>query len=252
MYFYRQIGVLYRLKFLKEVILSLDKFVYTGKDNLEAMREAKNYNNYLISNIIKFLPSKNKNILDFGAGSGTYAEMLKDLGYRVDCLEPDMELAKELRSKGFKVFQELEQIKTNSYDLIYSLNVFEHIKDDVDVASKLKSIANKDAIILIYVPAFQILYSSMDKLVGHYRRYDKKRLLNKIGSNNQIILIKYCDPIGYIAALIFKFIGSKEGTISKGMVRLYDKFIFPISSLIEKFTSKFFGKNLLLVIRRNS
>jgi SAM-dependent methyltransferase len=94
--------------------LSLDKFVYTGKDNLEAMREAKNYNNYLISNIIKFLPSKNKNILDFGAGSGTYAEMLKDLGYRVDCLEPDMELAKELRSKGFKVFQELEQIKTNS------------------------------------------------------------------------------------------------------------------------------------------
>ena len=38
----------------------------------------------------------------------------------------------------------------------------------------------KDGYILITVPAYQFLYSKKDKVLGHYRRYNKKSLRNEL------------------------------------------------------------------------
>ena len=69
--------------------MSASDFVYTGQDNLEAMKKAKNYNRYLANLASSRVAGKKKaRIIDFGAGIGTYASLLRDKGYEnLDCLK---------------------------------------------------------------------------------------------------------------------------------------------------------------------
>jgi SAM-dependent methyltransferase len=232
--------------------LSSKTFVYTGCENLEAMTEAKNYNQYLIGIIERSHIGGTKKILDFGAGSGTYADMLKTKGIFVDCLEPDSVLQEQLKKKGYGVVSDVSKLMPGSYDLIYSLNVFEHIDDDFENFTKITKALKSGGRVIIYVPAFQSLYSSMDKLVGHHRRYTKHRLrkmAEKAGVES--IELHYCDPIGYAAAYIYKLVGGDSGVISPRSVKFYDRIAFPISKLIEPIFRNAFGKNVVLVARKN-
>jgi len=232
--------------------LSNKDFVYTGGENLEAVAYAKNYNKYLISIIENAAQGKAKKILDFGAGSGTYADMLKAKGIIVDCLEPDKRQQKILKKKGYKVAGDISELEPSSYDLIYSLNVFEHIEDDKQNFAKLNKVLKKNAVVVVYVPAFQSLFSSMDKLVGHYRRYRTGRLQAMAKDNNMKILkLQYCDPIGFAAALAFKASRNRSGVISIWSVKLYDTAAFPISRFLEPIFKQVVGKNALLVAQKN-
>lgn len=234
-----------------EDTLSKKVFTYTGCDNLEAMTEAVNYNHYLIDIIKKRFSEKKKvAVLDFGAGSGTYADMLKEQGVIADCLEPDKKLQRTLTKKGYKVLNDVKAVKPKSYDIIYALNVMEHVENDHDVFDELVKALKKDGLIIIYVPAFQVLYSTMDELVGHYRRYRKNRLRTMATRNNlEILDLYYCDPIGFGAALAYKAVGSKEGRISPKAVSFYDKYAFPVSKVFEPLTRHLFGKNVVIVAR---
>lgn len=234
--------------------MSNKTFVYTGCEVLEAVAEAKNYNRYLVKMITKQVARSAKKkpaVLDFGAGMGLYADMLKDEGVTADCLEPDKKLQKMLSKKGYKVLASADKLKPNSYDVIYSLNVMEHIGDDHKVFKQLTKALKKDGIIIIYVPAFQSLYSSMDKLVEHHRRYRKSRLRKMASDNNlNIVSLRYCDPIGYAAAVAFKASGNKSGVISPRQVKIYDRLAFPVSRVIEPVSRHIVGKNAVLIAEK--
>ena len=61
---------------------------YTGVDNLEVMREARNYNDWLLRLIGRHAPARGRAI-DFGAGSGTFALPMQRAGLTMTCLEPE-------------------------------------------------------------------------------------------------------------------------------------------------------------------
>lgn len=231
--------------------LKKDEFKYTGEENLEAMSEAKNYNDFLLSFVNHDIKDQKARILDFGAGSGTYADMLKKKGISVECLEPDSKLKDKLEKKGYKTFKDIKELRPNSYEIIYALNVFEHIEDDkvamITLAKKLK----KGGKLVIYVPAFQALFTSMDKKVGHYRRYRKNRLddhARDAGLN--VKELYYCDPLGFGAALTFKYFGNKDGVVSPSSVKFYDRFIFPASKIVQPIFKQFIGKNVVLIAEK--
>jgi SAM-dependent methyltransferase len=229
-----------------------NNFAYTGCDNLEVMKVAKNYNKFLL-NLIEGHGDKLKNckVLDFGAGSGTYADLLKDKDVSPDCLEPDAVLRKKLNKKGYRTHKDVEDLPRAYYDIVYSFNVFEHIEDDLGVADKMLNSLKPGGVLVIYVPAFQVLYSSMDKKVEHIRRYRLDRL-RKIANNNDLTILRlhYCDPIGFFAALFYKYFGNKDGSLSEGAIKFYDKLIFPFSRLLEYVTRPLFGKNAVLVAKK--
>ena len=55
---------------------------YNGVDNLEIMKDAKNYNRYIEKLIVKAAPSKSSFIVfDFGAGTGQFSEIWSGLKY---------------------------------------------------------------------------------------------------------------------------------------------------------------------------
>src|ERR1700691_4275945 len=146
------------------------EFEYTGTDNLEVMTEAVNYNRFLVD-LVETYGARANATLDFGAGIGTFSEMVRERGRSVDCLEMDPRLGDVLQGKGFKNFLRSEDIADASYDYIYSLNVFEHIKDDHAAAREAHRILRPGGTLFIYVPAFAILFGSMDRKVEHFRRY---------------------------------------------------------------------------------
>jgi 2-polyprenyl-3-methyl-5-hydroxy-6-metoxy-1,4-benzoquinol methylase len=223
---------------------------YSGKENLEFMNDAYNYNNYIENFLIKFID--NHKALDFGAASGEYAMRLKNKNIGVDCVEIDTDFIKSLETKGFKTYSSLSDVN-QKYHRIYSLDVIEHIENDAQILKDLYNTLSDDGKILIYVPAFNCLYSALDKYVGHFRRYKKSTLLPLMKHTGfQIESARYVDSIGFFGSLYFKYFGSKTGILNdnKNSICFYYKYIFPISIVLDKILNPFIGKNLLVIARK--
>ena len=225
-------------------------FTYSGRDNLFAMREAHRYNAFLANLITRNAPAGGK-WLDFGAGGGQFAIPLKQAGHHIVAVEVDAGLAQGIRSHGIPTFTSLDDVEDGSVDFIYTLNVLEHISDDGAALRQLHRKLRPGGKLLVYVPAFQVLYSSMDTLVGHYRRYSKARLKEAVThAGFEVERAAYADAIGYAASLVYKWLPGRDGTITPGSVALYDRWIFPVSRALDMVVSPWLGKNVYLVAHK--
>lgn len=213
-----------------------------------------NYNTWIIKSFLHHYcvirpPISNDNkVLDFGAGIGALSKIFFELtGVRPDCVEIDSEQRKIIGDMGFNSYFTLEEVNDN-YDLIYSSNVLEHIEDDVSALSKLRKKLSNKGVLIIYVPAFNQIWTSLDTLVGHQRRYIKKSLVDKLKKSGfRVINSNYFDSLGFFLALIYKFIGSKHRIPHSTFLLLFDKFLLPISKFMDVIVRRRFGKNLLVV-----
>lgn len=220
---------------------------YTGVDNLEVMQEAVNYNRYLLETVRKHAPARAR-VLDFGAGSGQFAAPLSAQGLNVTALEPDQVLQQRLRAQGLRVAGSTEELANGSFDYIYTLNVLEHIEDDAAALRSLHAKLAANGKLLIYVPAFPVLYTSMDAKVGHVRRYTRGSLIPRVrAAGFRIEHVAYADSVGFFATLLFKLVGNKNGSVSVGALKLYDRAVFPLSRALDRVARRWFGKNLLLI-----
>lgn len=225
-------------------------FEYTGSDNLEVMASAHNYNAYLLGLVLAEIdrsPSPAPRVLDFGAGIGTFAKMVREARPHavVSCLEPSGAEAEKLRALGFRV---LEPDVTDQFDVIYSLNVLEHIEHDAQALATVKDLLAEGGVAVFYVPAFNLLFSNMDRLVEHHRRYrasDFRRLSRAAGL--RLVSTRYCDPIGFFAAVVYR-LGRGSGQLQPGSVKVFDRFLFPLSAWLERITHRVLGKNVLAIM----
>ncbi len=224
---------------------------YGGRDNLEAMKKATRYNDFLISLIRKY--SVGSKTLDHGAGAGTFAKPIADGDMEVICMEPDSGLRAELEQSGLGVAASLDEIATCSVDYAYTLNVLEHIRDDQTAIHDLYRCLKPGGQFLVYVPAFQILYSQMDRHVGHFRRYRRKPLIRVLQSAGfDVSAAHYVDSLGFLATLVYRLVGNRSGSVSPGSVALYDSMIFPLSRIIDFLSAGSFGKNLTIIATKPS
>lgn len=219
---------------------------YSGVDNLEVMKEAKNYNKFLV-NLILADTKAGECIVDFGAGAGTFAKPLTDLGYNLVCIEPDASLGALLRTLGVTVVPDLSSLPDASVDYLYTLNVLEHIEDDVGAVRQMYTKLKPGARLLIYVPAFDVLFTSMDRKVGHFRRYRGKMLVNLVRKAGLVVIdAKYVDSLGFFVALLYRLLDNGSGSINPKMLNIYDQLVFPVSRLLDVLNGHSFGKNLVL------
>ena len=216
---------------------------YEGRDNLDIMSLAKNYNNYIFNWISEV---KSNKILDFGAGNGEYCNRFNKND--ITAIEIDDSLRESINCNSFS---SIEELTNNRFNLIYSLNVLEHIENDGAIVVGFDSLLESKGIIKILVPARQELFSQMDINVGHFRRYDIKKLQVLFDNNKyEITECKYFDFLGYFATLAYKLIDNSGEIDSKSLI-IYDKFIFPVSVFFDKITfGKIIGKNIMLTLRK--
>jgi SAM-dependent methyltransferase len=230
---------------LKDHDINQDLEDYKGRETLGDLTIAENYNSHLVEMVLARC-SANSQVLDFGAGNGSFAARLAANGMKVSAYEPDKLLIEEIRQRDITVVDSIETA-SQKFDVIYSLNVLEHIKDDVGALVDLSKHLEKAGQLVIYVPALEILYSKFDLRIGHYRRYSMKRLRNAATSAGlSIKLLEYHDPVGFFAALAYRILDN-SGNLKSGSIKIFDRFLYPLSRSVQPITAKLFGKNLLLV-----
>lgn len=221
---------------------------YEGVDNLEIMAEAVNYNRHLLDLILRFWPATARTALDVGAGTGTFAAMLRAEGRDCRCLEPDPGLRRRLEALGFPAAARMHDLADGSSGYIYSLNVLEHIEDHVGALKELHRALAPDGRIFVYVPAFAALFGSMDRKVGHVRRYTRASLTAAFAEAGfRIEASRYVDSLGFAATLAYNAVSRGDGDLNRASIRVYDRLVFPVSRLLDGAFGRLFGKNVYVV-----
>jgi SAM-dependent methyltransferase len=227
---------------------------YSGIENLEAMEEAANYKRFLTGLIAQLARATKpgSSLLDFGAGVGTYAGQARALGCTVFCVEIDAGLRSLLTDRGFVTAADLHEVPDQSQRAIYSFNVLEHIQDDEAVIRDLFRVVTLGGQLLLYVPAFPVLFSAMDRHVGHQRRYRRRQLVSLVeGVGFKVDECVYADSLGFAASLAYRVLGRQSsGVVSPRSVRLYDRCLFPLSRVFDSRLQRWFGKNIVLTAHR--
>ena len=113
-------------------------------------------------------------------------------------------------------------------DMIYSLNVLEHIEDDQAALGDFYEALRPGGKLVIYVPAFMVLHGAFDRRIGHFRRYTRRDLAEKLETAGFVVSrTVYSDTLGYFAALEHRFIGPADGALNRSALIVYDRFVFP-------------------------
>ncbi|MFX0101005.1 MAG: class I SAM-dependent methyltransferase [Candidatus Hodarchaeota archaeon] len=154
---------------------------------------------------------KNTNILDIGCSGGVLMLDLKKKGYNVikgfDISEKAVELS---HKRGLKTTYvcDAEDIKEVDccFDVAISSDVLEHILDHENALREWKRILKPKGKLMVFVPAFQMLWSSHDKANMHQRRYTKKQLVSILRMLDfKILRAGYWNFSSFIPSLITKF-----------------------------------------------
>jgi SAM-dependent methyltransferase len=218
-----------------------------GEQTLDVMQNASRYNTWVFN---KFLKNNLKgDILEIGAGMGTFIFYTKDVG-NVTASDINKKYLEKIKNQ-FDVRVERLDIEKQSlnkkFDGIYSLNVFEHIKDDEEALKNTYKMLKKHGKFVILVPAHQWNFSQMDKGLGHYRRYNKKLLIDKLKEAGfKVKRVEYINMIGALGWFINgKLLSKKKVDVTS--VSVFDKYIAPVSLKIENFINPLFGLSVVAI-----
>ncbi len=126
------------------------------------------------------LPARAR-ILDAGCGSGRNMVELARHGEvtGIELSPTSVRLAREREAgevlEGSVLDIELDQ---GTFDLTVSLDVIEHLQEDVAALRELRRVTKPGGALLVTVPAYQWLWSGHDVINHHHRRYNRRTLLS--------------------------------------------------------------------------
>jgi SAM-dependent methyltransferase len=233
----------------------------TGFETMaDSMEFADNYNNWIIE---KFTPYLGENLLEIGTGQGNFKKYLTGKVKKHVSLDIDEQVIKRAKSRDPNGYYEVADISDiNSlkslvhyqFDAIICVNVLEHIPEHEKAIKNMLTLLKPGGHLLLFVPAFKHLYNDLDKLAGHIRRYKKKDIYPLIEQNKNTIKVnEYFNPVGAFGWWLNKF--KKHERINSDnvntQVKIFDKYIAPISKLVNPAFKSFWGQSLYCIIRKN-
>jgi len=222
----------------------------------ELMTAAINYRKYLFGLVKPYIKG---DVLEIGAGIGNMTDMVysqcSGMIDSITCVEAEQECVDVLKEKFCTSKENIEILQgyfpetspEKKFDLIYHYNVLEHIDDDATALKACYKSLKPQGVMFAYVPAFQVLYGSMDKQLKHYRRYSKKSITEVLNSAGfEVKHIKYCNLIGFFGWFynnrILKIKEQKSNQIF-----IFDKLILPIQAWLEKIIGTPLGQNICVI-----
>jgi len=229
---------------------------YIG-DELPIFARALNWKKYW-SNLIK-QDTFVENSIEIGAGIGSNIPYLLRNSKQLYLLEPDTLFYKNYLYPYSLMYDSITVINGTISDLekkilldhIYYIDVLEHIENDKLELEKATRILTDKGSIFILVPAHHFLFSEFDQSVGHFRRYTIKSLSQIIPTEYHIVNAKYLDSLGFCLSTVMKIFPKKISPTEKN-IQIWDKYLVPLSKLLDKLLSYKVGKSLLVEIKSNA
>jgi glycosyltransferase involved in cell wall biosynthesis len=224
---------------------------------LQKMKKLRRYNQWIF---LKFQPFLGRRVLEIGSGTGNITKFLLDreLVIATDVEPKYVTLLKNTFEKYRKFMIEhldisgpgMERYRSDRIDSIIFFNVLEHIERDDTALKKFFDLLEPSGRLLLLVPSHPWLYGSLDKHLGHHRRYGKKELKNKLEAVGfKIVSMKYFNRIGILGWFLnSKILRRKE--LPSFQLRIYNLLV-PLLKL-EKFFPLPFGTSLLAVAEKSA
>lgn len=229
---------------------------YAGRD-LEALAELPNYHRWILGRFAPYLRGAG---IELGAGIGTISEKIRPSLDTLEVVEPSANLVPHLRGRfagdgGVTVTEtsledRLASAAAASFDTAVMVNVLEHIEDDGEALSGLFRILRPGGHLLLFVPAMPALYSAFDREVGHFRRYRRAELGQRLSAAAfRVVDLRYMDTLGIVPWWLVNTIGGRKD-IDPRMAGLYDRIGVPVTRAVEGLVTPPCGKNLIAVAER--
>jgi len=135
------------------------------------------------------------------------------------------------------------------FDSALSVNVFEHIDDDVAVMKAVFVLLAPGGTLNLLVPAHPLLMSPFDLSIGHHRRYTKRGLRQKLeAAGFTVERIRRSNPVGFVGWLVNnRLLGRRK----LSAVGLYDRLV-PVLARIDRMAEPPVGLSLIAVARKRS
>ncbi|HAV12741.1 MAG TPA: hypothetical protein DCX06_04485 [Opitutae bacterium] len=231
---------------------SLDAFEF------EALAQAINYKRWIWEQFSSTLMASPK-ILEVGGGIGHFTEVIYEhaINSQITSLEPFQEFYEQLAAKlpQIESFHGYAQdlAETEHYDSIINVNVLEHIKDHEDELKTWHRLLKENGTACVLVPACTELYTPIDHLMGHYRRYTPDTLREVFESAGfKVEKLTYFNHVGYwLWMLNFKLL--KKKSFSKAKIAFHERYLIQPSKLLDKLGAhRLRGQSLVCIARKLS
>lgn len=224
----------------------------------------------LLSCIQQYLPDfKGKQVLDIGASTGSYVEVFQNLNADVtahDASNNAIIYLKQVSNNG-KIcrnkFPDDYQngVPREQYDLVLLFDVLEHIRDDRLAFETALKLVKPGGFLAITVPACMWLWGPYDVCNRHYRRYDKKELMDLLNCNNaKIKKLSYFSTFLFPLMLIIRAVENVLYKLTSKMLSFYfmpgllNQFLLAVFKQEIRFLrngSLPFGSSLMAIIEKN-
>ena len=228
--------------------------------DLEVMSDAHNYVGWIFSELIA--PHLGRSVLEIGAGIGTYSARIASYPKveRLTCVEVDPRCVETARRAiDATVHKPVDQIvgdyfgtalSKDKYDTALLINVLEHLQDDRAAVRKARSELRMDGSLVIFVPAFELLMSKLDRRLEHYRRYTTGSLRQLLeGAGFTVTALRYYNLTGFLGWLWrFRILGRTEQ--SPALVRFFDRVILPVQLRVERALPLPVGQSVYAVAKK--
>ncbi len=169
-----------------------------GSEILARLNRAPRFTRWMADTIRPYVGDR---VLEIGAGIGNLtANLVPRTEYHASDINPHyldrLETLKQTRPYLQVHYTDASAAETypeKQFDTVICMNVVEHIENDVEALSNIRGSLDKNGRAIVLVPNGPRLFGSLDKVLGHYRRYTREQL------------VQACQDAGFTVEKVLKF-----------------------------------------------
>ena len=202
-----------------------------GAATLERMATAQAFNRWMYQRLEPWI---GRRVLEVGSGIGNLSQFFADRE-RVVLTDTDAGYREILRARfGHRANVAVRELSlpdvpadlvAEHVDTIVCLNVLEHIEDDRRALTAMRGLLAPGGRLVLLVPALPFLYGTLDRALGHYRRYTRSLLRERYAEAGlSTRRLEYFNLAGMPG---WWFVGKvlRREVIPQGSLGLYDKLV---------------------------
>lgn len=220
--------------------------------------DADNYTKWILD---VFSPYVGTRLVEIGLGYGNFLPFMQGLEdyLGVDIDEEVVATAAAARADADFLMCDIseagfpERVGIERFDTTLCVNVLEHVDDDRVALANLFSVTRPGGHMLLFVPAFEFLYTSLDQLAGHLRRYTLDSLSQVLPqSGTRVKRLEYFNPVGGVGWFAQKLVRHKDldSAVMGAQIRVFDRYVLPISRMVNPLTRRVFGQSVICVVQK--
>jgi SAM-dependent methyltransferase len=141
------------------------------------------------------------------------------------------------------------ELRALCVDTIVSINVFEHIEDDLQAFCNIANLLRTGGRVVTVVPAHDWLYGTMDASIGHYRRYTRRSISEKLqAAGLRVEVLYYLNVLGCLGWFVSGRL-LRQTVPPVAQLRWFNQFV-PLIAWLEHQIRPPFGLSLVCVASR--